>query len=445
MRGAARAADERLGLAGPVRRALRYLFPEHWSFMLGEVALYSFIVLVATGIFLTLFYTGSDATTTYTGSYAPLHGREMGEQYASVLRIVFDVPAGNLVRQTHHWAANVFVAAIVLHLLRILVTGAFRRPREGNHWIGVTLAGLAIFEGFAGYSLVDDLLSGMGLVIAYSVALAMPVVGSHFAVLVWGDAYPGDAGFFSRLEIVHVLIVPVAIATLIGLHLAQIIRQHHTQFPGRRETDKRLVGTPMWPGYALRSLALLFATAGVLALLGGLVQINPVWEWGPYDPSLSSNGAQPDWYLGWLIGALRIMPPVEIHIGGYTLVGNAFWGGLLFPTLVFGVLYAFPFIDRRWFGDRLPHNVLQRPRDNPRRTAWVAALLTLVFTVFAAGAADRFFFHADVSYALEVWILRALVIVAPTTAFFVTRAVCRRLAATEEHPLRGWSGRIARR
>jgi ubiquinol-cytochrome c reductase cytochrome b subunit len=440
-----RAADQRLGLAPAARKVFRYLFPEHWSFMLGEVALYSFLVLVGTGIFLTLFYTGSDATTTYTGSYVPLQGREIGEQYDSVLRIVFDVPAGNLVRQTHHWAANVFVAAIVLHLIRIMVTGAFRRPREANHWVGVTLAGLAIFEGFAGYSLVNDLMSGMGMAIAYSVAIATPVVGSDFAVLVWGDAFPGDAGFFSRLEIVHVLIVPLVIGGLIGLHLLQVTRQHHTQFPGPRRTDKRLIGVPMWPGYALRSLALLFATAGVLVLLGALVQVNPVWQWGPYDPAASTNGAQPDWYLGWLIGALRLMPPVEITLGDYTLVGNAFWGGLLFPTLVFAVLYAWPFIDRRFFGDRLAHNVLQRPRDNPRRTAWVAALLTLVFTVFATGAADRFFFQADVSYELQLWILRVLVFVAPAIAFFVTRATCRRLQRTEEHPLRGWSGRVVHR
>jgi ubiquinol-cytochrome c reductase cytochrome b subunit len=440
-----KAVDERLGVAGPLRSALRYVFPEHWSFMLGEIALYAFAVLVVTGIYLTLFYVPSDHTTVYSGSYVPLQGRQMGEQYASVLRIVFDIPAGNLVRQTHHWAANVFVAAIVLHLLRVVLTGAFRKPRELNYFVGVAMAGLAIFEGFAGYSLIDDLLSGMGLVIAYSVAIGLPLLGTPFAVLVWGGPFPGTHEFWPRLEIVHVLVVPVILAGLMGLHLLQITRQHHTQFAGPGRTERRAIGVPAWPGYALRSLSLLFATAGVLVLLGALVQINPVWEWGPFDPYLSSNGAQPDWYLGWLIGALRMMPNWELHIGGYTLISNPVFGGFLFPTFVFAVLFAIPAIDRRFFGDRLAHNVLDRPRDNPRRTAWALAFLSWVFTVFAAGSADRFFLAADISYELQIWLYRAACIVVPLAVFFTARHICRRLAAGDDHPLRGWTGSVVTR
>jgi ubiquinol-cytochrome c reductase cytochrome b subunit len=253
------------------------------------------------------------------------------------------------------------------------------------------------------------------------------VIGTPFAVLVWGGNYPGNHEFFSRLEIVHALVVPAILATLMAVHLLQITRQHHTQFPGPGRTERRLVGVPLWPGYALRSLALLFATAGVLVLLGGLIQINPVWEWGPYEPYLSTNGAQPDWYLGWLIGALRMMPGWEVAIGDYTLVGNAFWGGALFPTVVFAILYAWPFIDRRFFGGRLPHNVLDRPRDNPRRTAWTLAFLTWIFTVFAAGSADRFFFQADISYELQIWVYRGACIVLPAAVYFATRRICRQL------------------
>jgi ubiquinol-cytochrome c reductase cytochrome b subunit len=440
IRRAFRFVDERVGAAPFVKRALRYVFPDHWSFMLGEIALYAFVVLVATGIFLTFYYEPSSAKTVYNGSYAPLQGMVVGKNYASTLNLSLDVPGGLLIRQTHHWAANVFIVAIVLHVLRIVLTGAFRKPREINYWIGVTMAGLAIFEGFAGYSLPDDLLSGMGLAIAYSVGMSAPVLGDNFSFLVWGGEYPGTADFWPRLFTVHVLIVPVILAVLIAAHLGIITRQHHTQFPGRRRTERNVVGTPMWPGYALRSLGLLFAVTSVLTLLGGLVQINPIWEWGPYEPDLSTNGAQPDWYLGWLIGGMRLMPPLEPQIGDYTLVPNPFWGGLLFPTIVFVVLYLWPFIDRRWVGDWRHHDLLDRPRDNPRRTAFGVAFFTWVFTVFFAGSSDRLYLIADIAYEGQVWAFRILAFVLPLFAYFLTKSICQELRERELRPLREFSG-----
>jgi ubiquinol-cytochrome c reductase cytochrome b subunit len=437
--------DERLGAAPLLRSALRYVFPDHWSFMLGEIALYAFVVLVATGIFLTLYYVPSDELVRYHGSYAPLHGRVFSESYGSVLDLSFDVPAGLLMRQTHHWAADVFVAAIVLHVVRIVVTGAFRKPRELNFLVGVTMAGIAIFEGFLGYSLIDDLLSGMGLAIAYSVAMSVPIVGGSFAFLVWGDEFPGSPSFWPRLEIVHVLVLPVILAVLIGLHLAQIARQHHTTFRGGHASESEVEGTPMWPGYAFRSIGLLLVTAGLLFMLGGLVQINPIWQWGPYDTYLSTSGAQPDWYLGWLIGGLRLMPPLEIVIGNYTLVPNPFFGGALFPTVVFLVLYAWPWIDRRFFGDRRAHNLLERPRDNPRRTGVFLGFLSWVFLVFAAGSSDRLYLIGDIPYEGQVWFFRVAVLVVPFVVWYVARTVCEELRDREGHPLRRWTGQVVRR
>lgn len=441
-----RLVDERLGAAKGVRKALRYVFPDHWSFMLGEIALYAFVVLVGTGVFLATFYVASDETVTYAGSYLPLQGREMGAQYRSVVDLVFEVPAGNLMRQTHHWAANVFVMAIVLHLTRIILTGAFRKPREMNYWTGVTMLGLALVEGFLGYSLIDDLLSGMGLVIAYSVAMAVPIVGGDMAFLLWNGEYPGGEQLWPRMELLHIWVLPIAIATLITIHLAQIIRQHHTRFPGGRRPPTDIVGTPMWPGYALRSTGLLLVTAGVLLLLGGLVQINPIWEWGPYEPYLSTNGAQPDWYLGWLIGGLRLMPPLELQLGDYTLVPNPFWGGALFPTVVFLVLYLWPWLDRRLFGgDRAKHHIADTPRQNPRRTAAFAALGVWVFSVFVAGATDRVYFRTTISYEAQIWFFRAFCVLGPIVAYVATKRICEDLRARGGHPLRGWTGRVVRR
>ena len=190
--------DERSGTAPLVRRLLRYVFPDHWSFLLGESALYAFVVLVGTGIYLTLFFEPSTAHVVYQGEYAPLRGHEMTKAFQSTLDLSFQTKAGLLLRQTHHWAANVFVAAIVLHLLRILFTGASRKPRDVNVWVGTTLLALAVFEGYAGYSLPNDLLSGMGLAIGYAVLLSVPVVGAWLAVLVWGGQFPGKEVFEPR-------------------------------------------------------------------------------------------------------------------------------------------------------------------------------------------------------------------------------------------------------
>jgi ubiquinol-cytochrome c reductase cytochrome b subunit len=424
--------DERTGSNVLLRKALRYVFPDHWSFMLGELALYAFVVLIGSGIFLSMFYEPSTTRIHYAGSYAPLQGTQVTHAFDSVMRISFDVPGGLLMRQTHHWAALVFLVAIVMHLLRIFFTGAFRKPRELNWVIGLSMLGLAIFEGFAGYSLADDLISGMGLAIAYGVAMSIPVVGGDVAHAVWAGEFPGGPDFLPRLEIAHVLLVPALLAALIGLHLALVARQRHSQFPGPLRSESNVIGTPMWPGYALRSAGVLAITAGLLLALGGLVQINPVWQWGPYETYLGSNGAQPDWYLGWLIGALRLMPPFEPHIGGYTLAGNPFFGGVLFPTVVFAVLYAWPWLEQRFIThDLRRHDLLDQPRDNPVRTAFGAGFFTWVAVVFFAGAADRLFLAVDVPYIRQVWLFRAAFFVAPPVVYVI---VLRSLRARARAP-----------
>jgi ubiquinol-cytochrome c reductase cytochrome b subunit len=444
IRRTVRFLDERSGTAPLIRKAVRYVFPDHWSFLLGEIALYSFVVLVLTGIYLTIFFEPSLRDTVYNGSYEPLRGRTVSEAYNSALDISFDVKAGLLIRQTHHWAADVFVVAIVLHLARVFFTGAFRKPRDLVYYLGVAMLMLAVLEGFLGYSLVDDLFSGMGLAIAYSVALSLPVVGSSFALFVWGGPFPTDA-FEPRAYIAHVLLLPVAIAVLLTLHLTLLALRHHTQFPGRRASEARVVGYPAYPGYAPRSLGLSFAVAAVLVLLGGLVQINPIWLWGPYETGLSTNGAQPDWYLGWLIGGLRLMPGFDVHLFAYTIFPNPFWAGALFPLVVFGFLFAWPSLERRFSGDRRFHNLLDRPREAPLRTAIGAAFFAWVAVVFFAGSADRVFLEVGFSYPWQVWIYRGAVFVVPVAAFLLTRRVCDELRANELRPFRGLTGAEIRR
>jgi ubiquinol-cytochrome c reductase cytochrome b subunit len=340
----------------------------------------------------------------------------------------------------------VFLAAIVLHLMRIFFTGAYRKPRDLNWYIGLTMLGLAILEGFLGYSLVDDdLLSGMGLAIAYAVALSIPFIGGQLGVTVWDGPFPGGSDFLNRLEIVHALIIPATLAVLIGIHLAIIMRQHHSQFPGRGRRERNVVGTPMWPAYALRSIGLLSATAGVLFLLGGLIQINPIWQWGPYHVYLSENGAQPDWYIGWLIGALRLMPNYELVVGHATVIPNPFFGGALFPAFVFGTLYAWPRLDRKLTKDHRRHDLLDHPRDKPRRTAIGAAFLSWVFVIFYVGANDRLFYRLDLAYTAQIHFWRAAVWIVPIIVYLVTLSTCRALKRSGHHPLRDWQGEIVTR
>ncbi len=424
--------DERTTAAPLLRKSMRYLFPDHWSFLLGEVALYAFLVLIATGVYLALFFDPSTAKTVYHGSYTPLDGQTMSAAYKSVLDISFTYKAGLLIRQTHHWAADVFVASIVMHLMRVFFTGAFRKPRELTWLIGLTLLFTALLEGYLGYSLVDDLLSGMGLAIGYGVGLSIPVIGGPLVLAIFGAPFPGKSVFWSRMYIAHVFLIPALLATLIVVHLALVMARHHTQFKeSRRHTERRIVGVPLFPGQAPRSLALMFFVVGILFLLGGLVQINPIWQWGPFEPWLGTNGAQPDWYLGWLIGALRLMPSFDVTVGHYTLIPNPFWGGILFPLFVLGVLAVFPWLERKLTRDREIHNLADLPRHAPNRTAFGVAFLAWVFLIFAFGAADRLFVLFGLSYNTQLYVFRIGIWVVPALLFLLTRRFCLGLQAAD--------------
>jgi ubiquinol-cytochrome c reductase cytochrome b subunit len=432
IRRAVRYLDQRTGDAPLLRKTLRYLFPDHWSFLLGEVALYCFVILVLTGTYLALFYSDSTKQIAYHGPYVPLQGQQMSEAYHSVVDISFSVRAGLLIRQTHHWAADVFIASIFLHLLRIFFTGAYRKPRELTYWLGLSILLISLLEGYLGYSLVDDLLSGMGLAIGYAVAISIPFIGANLGELIWNGPFPGTDAFFSRMYIAHVFLIPGIIGLLLAAHLSLVALKHHTQFKRTpRQTERKIVGVPTFPGQTPRSLGLFLVVAGVLFLLGGLVQINPIWLWGPYHTYLSTNGAQPDWYLGWLIGGLRLVPGFDVVIGKYTLVPNPFWGGALFPLVVIGFLYFWPALERKWTGDTGWHNVLERPRDNPRRTAVGIGMITWVVLVFVAGSSDRVNLTFNVPYTGQIWFYRVFVFVGPVLAGAIAWWVCRELQAGE--------------
>ena len=383
----ARWTDDRLGLSRFARSALDKIFPDHWSFMIGEIAMYCFVILVLTGSYLTFFYNASEQQVTYHGGYRPLEGAQMSAAYQSVIDISFKVRAGLVMRQIHHWAALVFLAAIVVHLCRIFFTGAFRRPREINWIVGVTLLLLAMGNGFTGYSLPDDLLSGTGLRIMYSIVLSIPLIGVWVGFLLFGGKFPGTA-IIPRLFIIHVLFIPAAIAALLTVHLAILWHQKHTHFPGPGKTEDNIAGSRLWPQYMAKSVGLFCVVLAVLAGLGGLAQVNPIWLYGPYHPAAVTSGSQPDWYVGWLDGALRVFPNFEIRAFGHS-VPNPFFPGVLLPGITFGLLYAWPFLEQRFTRDHASHNLLDRPRDRPLRTAFGVATLTFYTVLVLAGRHRR--------------------------------------------------------
>jgi ubiquinol-cytochrome c reductase cytochrome b subunit len=409
--------DARYHPSAALRRQFNKVFPTHWSFLLGEIALYSFVVLLITGVYLTLFFDPSMTEVTYNGVYQPLRGVEMSRAYASALNISFEVRGGLFVRQVHHWAALMFAAAIMVHLARVFFTGAFRRPREANWVIGSLLLIVTMFEGYFGYSLPDDLLSGIGLRAALSsITLGLPVIGTWLHWALFGGDFPGDV-LIPRLYAIHILLFPAIILALIGAHLAMVWFQKHTQFPGPGRTEHNVVGVRVMPIFAVKSGAFFAVTTGILGLMGGLLQINPIWNLGPYKPSQVSAGSQPDFYMMWPDGLQRLWPAWELYIGHHTVPAPA--AVALIMGVVFVLLTIYPFLEKRFSGDRAHHNLLQRPRDVPVRTAIGAMAIAfyLVLTLSAMNDVLAFKFH--ISLNATTWIGRIGMIVLPPFVYFI--------------------------
>ena len=437
--------DQRLGSNKFLSRNLGKVFPDHWSFMLGEIALYSFIVVLLTGVYLTLFFKPSMVEVVYNGSYVPLKGIEMSEAYASTLNISFDVRGGMLIRQMHHWAALIFVAAMSVHMFRVFFTGAFRKPREFNWIIGVVLVTLGLGAGFTGYSLPDDLLSGTGLQIARGIVQAIPVIGTWAAFLLFGGEFPGT-DFISRLYAIHILLIPGLILALVTLHLIMVFTQKHTQFPGPGRTNDNVVGYPLMPVYMAKAGGFFFVVFGVIALVGGLISINPIWIFGPYTPDQVSAGSQPDWYIGFLDGALRLMPNWESTIAGFTLSWNILIPALIVPGILFTVLGAYPFIEAWVTGDKREHHLLDRPRNAPTRTAFGTMAISFYLLLFVGGGNDIIADAFNLSINGITWFLRIALFVIPPLMFVFTRRICLGLQRRDRDKLlHGYeTGRVLR-
>ncbi|HET7278143.1 MAG TPA: cytochrome bc complex cytochrome b subunit [Dermatophilaceae bacterium] len=416
--------DDRLSAAGSVKYLLKKVFPDHWTFMLGEIAMYSLIVCLLSGVFLTFWFVPSAGEVVYHGSYVPLRGVTMSEAYASTLDISFDVRGGLIIRQIHHWAALLFIVGLSVHMLRVFFTGAFRKPREINWVIGTTMSLLSIFEGFLGYSLPDDLLSGTGIRAMEGFVQSSPVIGSYLAFMIFDGPFPGQA-IIPRLYSVHVLLLPAILVTLFVVHITLVAVQKHTQYPGPGKTNDNVTGFPVMPVYAAKAGGFFFIVFGVTALIAGLVTINPIWAYGPYDPSPITAGSQPDWYMGFADGALRLLPGwLEFTAGGFTFSFNVAIGALLLIPVMYTLMGLYPFLERWVTGDTREHHLLDRPRNNPTRTGLGFAALTFYGVLMFAGGNDIIAIKLGMSINDITHILRLLIFVGPLIAFWVAKRIC---------------------
>ncbi|ANN19080.1 cytochrome bc1 complex cytochrome b subunit [Amycolatopsis orientalis] len=427
-------ADDRYHLAKGMRHQLNKVFPTHWSFLLGEIALYSFIILLLSGVYLTLFFDPSMEEVVYNGSYTGLQGVEMSRAFATTLDISFDVRGGLFVRQLHHWAALIFVASMMVHMFRIFFTGAFRRPREANWVIGALLLVLGMFEGFFGYSLPDDLLSGTGIRATLSgIVLSVPVMGTWIHWALFGGEFPGNE-IIPRLYTIHILLLPGIMLGLVAAHLALVWYQKHTQFPGVRRKETNVVGVRIMPVFALKGGAFFALVTGVIALMSGLFQINPIWNIGPYNAAQVSAGSQPDWYMAWADGMLRIWPAWELYLGNYTVPAVFFPGAVGMPLLI-GLLVMYPWIERKLSKDTAHHNLLQRPRDVPVRTSLGIMALTFFAVIMLSGFNDIIAFAFDISLNATTWAGRIGVLLLPPLAYYITYRICLGLQRADREVL----------
>ncbi|WP_345010202.1 cytochrome bc complex cytochrome b subunit [Streptomyces shaanxiensis] len=415
-------ADGRLGIYALAKANMRKVFPDHWSFMLGEVCLYSFLVLILTGVYLTLFFDPSTNEVVYNGTYEPLNGVLMTRAYESTLDISFDVRGGLLIRQIHHWAALVFVTGMLVHMMRVFFTGAFRKPREINWVFGWSLLMLGIITGLTGYSLPDDLLSGTGLRFAHGAILSIPIVGTYVAFFLFGGEFPGE-DFIARLYPIHILLLPGIMLGLVVAHLILVFYHKHTQYPGPGRDQKTVVGMPFLPVYMAKAGGFFFLVFGVLTVMGGIASINPVWAFGPYRPDLVTTGAQPDWYLGFSEGLIRVMPGWEINAWGHTLEPGVFIPFSLFPLILLA-LGVYPFVEAWITGDKREHHILDRPRNMPVRTGLGAAWLSLYAVLLIGGGNDIVATHLHLSINLITWFVRIAVFVVPVVTYMVTKRIC---------------------
>ena len=364
--------NERLDLDRLNKKFMRKAFPVHHSFFLGEITLFAFITLVLTGLFLTFNFEPS-------ARIIKVAGRELPAAYASVLYID-SLPFGKVIRSVHHWSAHIMVAAAFLHLLRILLSGAYKKPREINWFLGLALLGVVVFTAFTGYSLPYDAFSVTATQIGYGIGASIPYIGEWIAQLIFGGEFP-TLHSLPRLYSLHVLWLPLTLMALIGLHMLIMIKQKHTQPRyAKAVAPGKILGVPMMPMQVSVMTLLFLLYLGVLFILGGSIIAHPIEAYGP--PSTSTPAVKPDWYFLWIYGILQIIPNTwVIPLPGGAEINPEFIGGVLVPGILGLVAVILPFVDNR----KTKMRYVELPSRHPMRTSVTVGILVFFLVATLAG------------------------------------------------------------
>ncbi|WP_157987768.1 cytochrome b [Jiangella endophytica] len=415
-----------VGLADRHGRPARIRGPRRWTDLFVPLAVVSFLLVLVSGVLLAFWFEPSMRPVVYTGDYAPLRGVPMSEAYASTVRISLEVPGGLLVRQVHHWASLVFIAALSAYLLRTFLAGAFRGYRRMIWLILLALLVLSIAEAYLGHSLPDDLQSGTGLRVTEGYLLATPVAGTWLSWLVFGNEFPGDQ-IIGRLNTIHVWVLPALIIGLGAVVALLVYRRWRASSGVDGDPPRR---------YAVRMGGLALLISGGIVAMAAAVQVNPVWLWGPFDAAQAPAGSRPPWYLGFLDGAVRLMPPWEVGVFGHTLTLSVVIPVMVLPGVLLGTLALYPWFEQWATGDRRDPDVLDRPRDLPVRTGLVAAFVAFYLVLWLAGASDVLATLLHIPLDPLVRFLQAAVVVAPPLAFWAAKRICLGLRLRDLEELR---------
>ncbi|MDP3951967.1 cytochrome b N-terminal domain-containing protein [Microbacterium sp.] len=418
--------------------------PVHWTNLFGVITVASIAVLFVTGVMLMFVYVPSSEVVKYRGDFSPLVGVEVSRAFDSVMRLSFDIPGGLMLRQLHHWAALLVPASIMLQLLVSFFTGAFRRPRRGS-WVALFLLLIAVLAGgWSGYALPDDALSGTGLRIVHGIVHSIPFVGTWIASFLFGGEFPST--IIENLNLIHVAVVPAALLLLIAIRARSAYRNRPPQFAAGGREEDNVVGIPILPRAAARSGGFFSIVVGVLVLMAAAVQISPVWAYGPADPGTVSAGSQPDWYTGFLDGALRLVPPGW----EFVLFDRTFTLALLAPLVVIGafllIVAVYPFLEGWLSKDKTDHHILDRPRNTATRTGIGVAGMMFYGVLWLAASADVMALVFQLSFESVIVTLQVALIAGPVLAFMLTRRICLALQKKDRDlVLHGYeTGRVVR-
>ena len=370
--------EERLELEKFARRYLKKAFPTHPTFLCGEMALFSFVMLVITGIFLGLSYEPSVREVNLFGRFVPA-------AYASVVKI--DLSSfGLITRRVHHWSAMLMIASVLLHLMRVYFTGCYKNPREINWIIGLILFGATFFASFTGYLLPYSEFSVTATSIGYYIAKSIPWLGNWISRLIFCGSFPADETI-PRFFFMHVMLIPLTLITLIAIHMVILVKQKHSEPRhnlSRPESrgGKRLIGIPLWPNQVLISFCFFFFMAFVIFFIAVLLPANPVENYGP--PGPGTPIMRPDWYFLAIYGLLKLIPgTLHFDLLGAKITSETV-GGVFFPGLAAILLIVLPFIDRR----SKPQYYMDNPLDHPFRTSIGIMGLSLSAMLVLAGYID---------------------------------------------------------